>query len=247
MTLLEMMVVIAIIGLSMLLIAGGFRTMTGAEMIDNATELTAIMRRASQLAIEHGDIHRVVLDLDKQTYTVEVCQGATAIQRNELITATDEETKKKAIEHAKAKLDQLPSDALAAGDPEEAAHRAASLAGHHMADRTCIPATDSVTGDSQGKGWQRQLGVDKGIKFRNVYVAHRDDAVKAGQVAVYFFPTGSAEKALIEVTDGDRVFTVVIAGLTGRVDLLDEEVKNVDERMLKNVMGEHDKKRETDK
>lgn len=247
MTLLEMMVVIAIIGLSMLLIAGGFRTMTGAEMIDNATELTAIMRRASQLAIEHGDIHRVLLDLDKQTYVVEVCQGATAIQRNELITASDEEEKKKAVEHAKAKLDQLPTDALAAGDPEEAAHRAASLAGHHMADRTCIPATDSVTGDSQGKGWQRQLGVDRNIKFRNVYVAHRDDPVKSGQVAIYFFPVGSAEKALVELTDGDRVFTVSVAGLTGRIELLDEEVKNVDQRMMKNPMGERDVKREVDK
>jgi type II secretory pathway pseudopilin PulG len=244
MTVLELMIVLAILGLSLVLVRGGIRVLTRADMVENATELSAVMRRASQLAIEHGDVHRVILDLDKQTYSVEVCQGATAIQRNELITATDAEEKKKAIERAKARIETLPNDAFAAGDPEEAAKRTASLAGHHMADRTCIPATDSVTGDAVGKGWTRELNAGKGIKFKQIYVQHRDDPAKAGQVAIYFFPQGSSEKAVIEVTDGSEVFSVLVYGLTGRVELVDGELKDINDHMLKNVMGDRDAKRE---
>jgi type II secretory pathway pseudopilin PulG len=247
MTLLEMMVVLAILALSMLLLRSGFRALTRADLVDNATELTAVMRRASQLAIEHGDVHRVILDIDKQTYTVEVCQGSTSVVRNEAIMAADEEDRKKAIERAKAKIETLPNDAFAAGDPEEAAKRTAALAGHHMADRQCTVATEGVSGDSTGKGWIRELNTAKGIKFRQVYVQHRDDPAKTGQVAIYFFPVGSAEKAVVELTDGSDVFSVLVYGLTGRVELLDSELKDVNDHMLKNVMGDHDAKRENEK
>jgi hypothetical protein len=113
-----------------------------------------------------------------------------------------------------------------------------------MADRTCILATDSVTGDAVGKGWMRELTTSKGIKFKQVYVQHRDDAAKAGQVAIYFFPQGSSEKAVIEVTDGSDVFSVLVYGLTGRVELVDGELKDINDHMLKNVMGDRDAKRE---
>src|SRR5215813_12117070 len=101
MTLLEVMVVLAILALSMLLLRSGFRALTRADLVENATELTAVMRRASQLAIEHGDVHRVIIDIDKQSYAVEVCQGSTSVVRNEAIMAADEEDRKKALERAK--------------------------------------------------------------------------------------------------------------------------------------------------
>lgn len=243
MTVLEIMVVLAIIGGLFYIARSGFRLVTKADLVEDSTELTAVMRRASQLAVEHGELHRVVLDLDKQGYAVEVCQGAVAIARNELVKADDEATKR-ALERGRQRLAGLPPDALATGDPEEATRRAAALAGHHVADRMCKPADDSITGDSNGKGWLRKLRSAKGVKFKEVWVAHRDDSATKGQVAIYFFPLGGAEKAVIELTDDSEVFTVLVFGLTGRVELHDGTLRDVNDHMLKNVMGDRDAKRE---
>jgi type II secretory pathway pseudopilin PulG len=243
MTVIEIMVVLAIIGGLFFVARSGFRLLTKADLVEDSNELTAVMRRASQLAVEHGDLHRVVLDLDSQGYVVEVCQGQTAIARNELLKTDDEETKR-ALERGRQRMNGLPSDAVTTADPEEATKRAAALAGHHIADRVCRPADDSVTGDSNGKGWLRKLRKDKGIKFKEIWVQHRDESATKGQVAIYFFPLGSAEKAVIELTDGNEVFTVLVFGLTGKVELHDGTLRDVNDHMLKNAMGDKDTKRE---
>ncbi|HEY0480928.1 MAG TPA: type II secretion system protein [Kofleriaceae bacterium] len=246
MTVLEIMIVLAIIGGLFFIARSGFRLMTKADLVEDANELTAVMRRASQLAVEHGDLHRVVLDLDSQAYVVEVCQGQASIARNELLKVDDEEAKR-ALERARQRLNGLPPDALATGDAEESTRRAAALAGHHVADRTCRPADDSITGDANGKGWARKLRKDKGIKFKEIWVQHRDDSATKGQVAIYFFPLGSSEKSVIELTDGSEVFTVLVFGLTGRVELHDGTLRDINDHMLKNAMGDKDAKRETEK
>ena len=243
MTLLEIMVVIAIIGMLLLLARTGFRLVTKADLVEDSTELAAIMKRTNQLAIEHGDVHRIVFDLDKNAYVVEVCQGAATIARNELVTI-DAAKKKEMIERGKDRMINMPSDAFAAGDPEEAARRQMALAGAHVADRECIAATDSFSGDAAGKGWARMLRSGKGVKFKDIYVQHKDDPVTKGQVALYFWPTGSSEKAVIEVTDGTDVFSILVYGLTSRVELRDGALKDPNDHMLKNVMGDKDAKRE---
>lgn len=246
MTVLEIMVVLAIVGGLVYIVRSGFRMVTKADLVEDATELTAVLRRASQLAVEHGELHRVVLDLDAEGFVVEVCQGAVGIARNELLKADDEETKR-ALEKGRQRLTGLPPDALATGDPDEATRRATALAGHHVADRTCKRADNSVTGDSNGKGWVRKLRKDKGVKFKEIWVAHRDDSATKGQVAIYFFPLGGAEKAVIEMTDGSEVFSVLVFGLTGRVELHDGQLRDVNDHMLKNAFGDRDAKREGQK
>jgi type II secretory pathway pseudopilin PulG len=246
MTILEIMIVIAIIGGMSFLALNGFRLVTKADLVDNANELAAIMRRTSQLAIEHGEMHRLLMDLDSHQYVVEVCRGETAIVRNEALR-TDEEAAKRALERGKQRLSELPTDALAVGDPDEALRRATAVAGHHVSDRQCVPATEGLTGDAQGKGWARKLLSNKGIKFKEVWVQHRDDSATKGQVAVYFFPMGSAEKAVVEITDGSETFSILVYGLTGRVELKDGALRDPEEHMLRNAMGEKDAAREDQK
>jgi hypothetical protein len=188
----------------------------------------------------------VVLDLDKHVYVVEVCQGQTAIVRNEALRNDDDEAKR-ALERGKQRLAELPSDALAVGDPDEAVRRATAVAGHHVADRTCVPATEGMSGDSTGKGWARGLKASNGIKFKEVWVQHRDESVAKGQVAIYFFPMGSAEKAVVELTDGSDTFSVLVHGLTGRVELRDGTLADVDDHMLRNALGDKDADREEPK
>jgi prepilin-type N-terminal cleavage/methylation domain-containing protein len=242
-TVLELMIVIAIIGAAAFLLRSGYRAATKADLVDNANELAGIMRRTSQLAIERGELHRVVIDFEKHLYVVEVCQGQTAIKRNEALRV-DEEEAKRALERGKQRMQDLPPDALAAGDPDEAVKRASAIAGHHIADRTCMPASEGVTGDAAGRGWGRALKAESNVKFKEVWVQHLDESVTKGQVAIYFFPMGSAEKAVVEITDGGDTFTVLVHGLTGRIELTDGPLRDVEDHMLRNVMGDKDAQRE---
>jgi type II secretory pathway pseudopilin PulG len=253
-TILELMIVIAVIGAGAFLLRAGLRAVTKADLVDDAVEFAAILKRTNQLSIELGELHRVVIDLDalnpeaeqRFDYVVERCQGSAAIARNEELRP-DQEGVKRAAERGRQKMNQLPPDALAVGDPDEAMKRTLAVAGHHVADRTCSPAVDGFTGDTGGKRWGRALRVAKGIKFKAAWVQHRDDRITKGQVAIYFFPTGSATKAVVELTDGGEVYTVLVHGLTGRVELRDGALRDPEDHMLRNVMGDKDAKRESDK
>lgn len=243
MTVLEIMIVLAILGGGVVLVRTGFRMLTKADLVENAVELSAVLRRAGQLAIENGEMHRVVFNIEKGIYVVEVCQGQISILRNEKLNADPEEVKE-ALERGKQRMGTLPADAFAAGDADEGTKRVTALAGHHIADRMCSPATTAMTGDVSGKGWERSLYSGKGIKFQEIWVQHRDEGITKEPVAIYFFPMGSAEKAVIEVTDGSETFSVLVHGLTGRVELRDGKLRSVDDHMMKNVMGDRDAERD---
>jgi prepilin-type N-terminal cleavage/methylation domain-containing protein len=118
MTILELMIVLAIIGAGIFLLRSGFRIITKADLVESSTELAAVLKRTGQLAIEKGELHRVVFDVDKQLYAVESCQGAPTIQRNEQLRP-DEEATKRAIDKGKERMKDLPADAMAS-DPEAA-------------------------------------------------------------------------------------------------------------------------------
>jgi hypothetical protein len=171
----------------------------------------------------------------------------------------DEEKTKRAIEKA-TKLRDLPTDALAVGDPEEAMRRSKAIAGHHIADRTCMPATEGVSGvhhnvkkaylkiGDQQADWIRNLNVVVGVKFQEVWVQHKHDSTKKGDVAIYFWPNGSAEKAVIELANNDGdVRTIMVHGLTGRIQQKTGKLEDIDSHMLRNVLNQKDKVRESDK
>ena len=320
MTVLEMMIVLAIIAMATLLLRAGVGVLTKDAIVENSNELIAIMRRSRTLAIEHGEMVRLTMDMDKGAYVVEECKGSLALKRNELLSADpekkklaleqakarlqgmpvdtspgatdpedatkralavekgemhrviidtdkqiyavemcqgertisrneavrpDEETTKRALEKGKERLKDLPAESMAA-DPEAATKQALSVAGHHIADRMCSPV-DDPSSDAEGKGWVRTLKANKGVKFKEIWVQHRDESVTKGQVAVYFFPNGSSEKAVIEITDGEDTFSVLVWGLTGRVELKDGVLRDVNEHMMRNAMGDKDAKREDER
>lgn len=250
---------IAILGVMMYVMRTAFNRVTKADLVEDVDELAAMLRRTSQLAIESGEQHRVVFDVEKGVYRIEVCQGAIGLVRQQAVEKEqdDKEKTEEAIKRGKERLRDLPEDALAVGDPDEAVKRAKAISGHHIADRTCMPATEYVSGVNHGihkqvvqageqpSQWIRNLNAKAGIKFAEIWVQHRDDGVKEGEVAIYFFPSGSAEKAVIELQDDDKDYrTVMVNGLTGRVTQKSDRLADVDEVMLRNVLGDKNKERE---
>lgn len=245
MTMLEIMIVLAIIAGGALLVRTGFRLVTKADLAEGAIEVTNVLHNTADLAKAKAVMHRVVFDFDKHALVVEACQGAKTIRPKEPLQG-DPAADARAMERAQERLRQMPADALATGDMDAAAKRASALAGQHIGDRTCAPVKEAVSGDAQGRGWLRQLRADKGIKIKKIYAQHLPEPQSSGQVALYFFADGSAEKAVVELTDGSAVFSILVHGLTGQVELTDEELRSPDDHMLRDPRGEATKARQGD-
>jgi len=242
MTVLELMVVIAIIGALSYVAYGAVRSFTKADLVDDVTDIASLFRRTSTLAQERGKLTRVVFDFDKGVAMTEVCDGAPRAQRLKPgDKPLDPDKLKHDLADARQRLQEnAQMHAALASTPEEEMKIAAALAGHHVGDQACQPVTDAFSGDTKGQPLLLKLDADAGIKLREIWVQHRKESVTTGQVAVNFFPIGSAEKAVVEVSDGSVTYSVKVYGLSGQVEVLDGEVENVDDFMMRNVEGDRE-------
>ncbi len=255
MTVLEIMIVLAIIGMLAWLGYAGMRILTGQALAEDTLDLATVMRRTETLALESATPVRLVIDLDHQQYWVEACLGDPTLTRAKQERAVDAEATQKAVEEAQGRLASLPAGQLKVDSPEAATKMALALAGHDVGGRVCYPV-DRMPGelaeklgtvrsfDSMGRGLRRALNRDRGVKVREVWVQHLEDSVTAGTVSISFFPGGWAEKAIVVIGDGRSTNTLYLFGLTGRVEIKDGEPRNPDDHMLRNAKGEDDAERE---
>ena len=247
MTVLEMMVVLAIIGMLAAFGYGVVRKLTRADLVSDTNRLAAIMSRASELAQETGHLYRVVIDADEDVVTVESCEGNGAVQRLKPgeKPLTDKEVKDR-IADAKGKLaatkdgNMMQQGMMQVPTPADDAKTAAAIAGHHVGDQLCTTVVDVWSGDDSGRPLVLKLKKDSGVKPKEVWVQHRLDSVTTGKSYVYFFPLGSAERAIVELTDGDAVYSVRTYGLSGRIETIDGEVPDAADIMRRDASGERE-------
>ena len=253
MTVLEIMIVLAIIGFMAYLAVSGFRFISGAALSEDTSNLALMLRRTQLLAVEAGVPTRVVIDFDKQAYWVEVCEGDPTLSRVKEEEKADAEHAQEELDKARQRLLTLPGGQMQASSPEDEAKMAAALAGRKVGGRVCAPigtgnANEKLgpvfTGDSMGNDLKRRLQTERSVKFREVWVQHLEKSVSGGQVSISFFPLGWAEKAIVEVgTSDDDIETVLVHGLTGRVEVRAGALRDPDDHMLRNVKGEREAER----
>jgi prepilin-type N-terminal cleavage/methylation domain-containing protein len=247
MTLLEMMVVMVIIGAMAYFGYGVVRRLTRADLVEDSTRMAQLMAFASERAAETGQLHRVTIDLDEGVAYVEVCQGAGALHRYKHgEQQLDAKQAAREIEDAKGRMQAGKGGGMAraikASSPEEETKIASALAGHHVGDQACTRVTEGLI-DEDNPIPVLKLDKDRGIKARQVWVQHRDDSVTTGQVSIYFFPLGSAEKAIVELTDGSDTYSVRVHGLTGQIETVDGEIREAAGFIHKDVTGEKEAER----
>lgn len=62
-----------------------------------------------------------------------------------------------------------------------------------------------------------QLG--KEVKFLSVWVEHQPERYTTGQAFLYYWPSGLAENASIQIAQGEDVMSLLVSPLTGRVQV----------------------------
>lgn len=195
-TLVELMIAVAVIAVMAAAVIPSVASLSGADARKGAGELSGSLRYLFDTAALRHATCRMVLDLDARSFGAECAPGLVGVAR------TDGKGRP-ALDDAKDLEDRFPD--------EKDAERRRLLA------KTRFGAfTDQLLRP-------RTLPGQTGI--RQVRVEGRREPVTEGKAYVHFFPGGQAERAYVEVADGNTVYTVVVEPFSGRARVVTGVVK----------------------
>jgi len=196
-TLIEILVVIAIIATASLMVVPAVNSLSGADAKKAAGELAGSMRALFDTAALRHQTCRLAIDLPEEkdkrpTYWAECAPGPAGAAAAGARDEDDDDLARR-----------FPDEA----DPEIRRMLSASTFGK-LKDRMIA---------------QREL--PGRTRFGPIHLEGRRDAQETGTAYVYFFPGGQAQRAWIPVVDGKNLFTVVTEPFTGRVRVVAGKVE----------------------
>ncbi len=200
-TLIEVMIVIILMALVASGVSYAFGALERTQLRSSCVRIAAAARYAYNRAISHGSTVRVVLDLERHTIGFEEAHGRVTLARTS-------DSRRRDLER-----DDPGADA-AAVDPWAAAQA-------RLADTLRPSFGASPFSALEGRRYEtRPIG--DGITIEQLITPHEPDPRDDGRGAIYFFPGGQTEHAVVWLSDGgDRVFSVEIHPLTGRARIRD--------------------------
>jgi prepilin-type N-terminal cleavage/methylation domain-containing protein len=222
MTLVEILIVLAIVAVMVWLMPNQLGILRKGSVRNDAARLAAAMRWSYDRAAATAAHHRMVIDLDKDTFQVERCEGTIRMVRSMDEAHAEEQqainSQYQMLPEMAAAIEkgQAPPGAGAGAYAPPGAAAAMALPGASQA--ADVGSSGAALKCQPVKGKQGKVQhLTK--KISKVYVAHLTDAATAGTVVINFFPNGRAERAVVEVGEGDDVFSLRLWALTGRVQI----------------------------
>jgi general secretion pathway protein H len=221
-TLIEVMIVLAIIALVTVLSVVGLRSFAKTDLRNTASRMAGAIRYLFDRASTTGKVHRLVLDFDNGKYWAEVSDDPFIIpggketdetrQKEAEKAAKEEEAKREAEEKEKFFGTQaIPSKYL----PKPFVPKRAKFG--TFREMVVRPSTLKST-----------------VLLNDIYTPRLAKPLAAGQGYIYFFPLGMTEAAIVHLSDAKRetFYSLVVHPLTGRVQVkssfveppLDEQV-----------------------
>jgi general secretion pathway protein H len=220
-TLIEVIVVLAIIGLIMGLGVRGMRSLAKSDLRESSAHLSGAMRYLFDRASTTGKIHRLVIDMETEQYWAEVSddrffipresESEQAMRRREDREADEDEEEQKRLERNAKNYDNSST-------PESSSFDLSKLEiGDFKPKRARFAAFKEVA--------IKPVKLKK-AKIRSVYTPRLTDPLTSGRAYVYFFPLGQTESAIITMSDdsGPPTYSLVVHPITGRVRIYDQEV-----------------------
>jgi Tfp pilus assembly protein FimT len=208
MTLLEIIMVIAIVALAASGVSFSVGALTRTNLKSGAGKMGAAFRYAYNRAVTQGTTVRVHFTIPGSTFSVEEAHSGVMVAR-----AKEKEEKKNLDEDGKA---------VSAVDPW-----AAAQARINQPDKPSVGASPfSPLTTSEGELLKRfqNVSIGRGVQIIKLIVPHEPEPVTQGEGSVHFFPGGRTERAVVQLGDGrGGVYSVAVHPLTGRVKVYAEE------------------------
>ncbi len=203
-TLLEISIGLVLMGLMVAVAVPSLNAVTGARLKESTNLLAGAIRDTYARTALLGRSTRVVLDMEQQAWWIEETEGVARVKpkqeanRDGKITLVPEDDR----------LDGIEADTT---DAKEQAKLALLSS----------PAFHAVEGE-----WGQVQKLPSEVRFKSIWIEHLDEKVSGGVTALYFYPGGFTEEALITLTDddqGSRTMTLAVQSLTGEVFVENEE------------------------
>ena len=200
-TLVEVLIVVALVGVVMGGTALSLNIADGARLKQSAVLIAGAIRVAYSHANATSKVVRLVLDFDERRVTLEEGSGVMQLAKNELSggAAGATEAERKAIEESEAILKgpRQPRPTFKAVSPLGFTNESAQRPGREL---------------------------PKNIRFRQIETGHQDEPQKTGRVYLYFWPGGQTERAAVQLSilgsDNDvDILTLIVSPLTGKAEL----------------------------
>jgi general secretion pathway protein H len=218
-TLIEMMMVIAIVGLLMAVSAYTYRNISRADLRTGAGKVSGAMRFAFDRAMMTGTYIRLAVDIDKGRVWLEMSKDRVSLRSGRKQLATD---KPPGEEDAPAPKQQKPALPLGLGGGDDSGGGAIDVKGLISAyERDVKPlARPKARFNRLGGAKTRTVKLKKGVTITAVATPRMEEPVDKGVAYIYFFPQGHAEPAIVHFragADDDEgdYYSVVLHPLTG--------------------------------
>lgn len=240
-TLIEILIVLAVMGLMVAMLVVGFGAGRNAEISRATTQVANTVRYGFDKARVNGQYYRMVLDLDSGTFSLQAAEDAM------YLPATDRDGKIREIDKSdleeQAQRDQRAEQSFNRS-VQSAAYRAGGTGGGggggddggdtdgeldvykpqpRKVPRAKPPLFSSFEDENSLSELAKPFKLPEGVKI--VYVRTADDLepIKKGEASLYFFPRGRTQKAHIQIAsdDGQIEYTIKVEPLTGRVTVVD--------------------------
>lgn len=199
MTLIEIMVVTAIMALGMTGMAFSLGALAQTNLKAGATRFASAARYAYNRAVVRGTTVRLAFDMPAGKFSVEEAHGKVTLAR-----ADDERHENEAE----------GGEAVAAVDPWVAAKNRVNEA---LKPTLGASPFGPIT-DDEGTAIKRYTGIElpRHVQLVKLSVPHEPEPRTQGKGAVHFFPGGYSEHAVVVFSDGsDALMSVEMHPLTG--------------------------------
>jgi len=218
-TLVEMTIAIGVVAVLFGTVVMGIGALTGAKARSSTGELAALIRSLYDTAALSGKTCRLVFELPPRNvqeaaggaqYRAECAEGAVTMSRDREGQLQEENQERERDE------DRPPPErrTLTSGDDEPTLEELMAREQQRVEDASRFSEYTSEE--------VRDTRLPADVKV-SVWTRAQREAVENGVAYVYFFPQGTAERAMIFVEQGDNAWTIDISPLTGRTQVLSEK------------------------
>lgn len=224
-TLLEMIIVIAMIALLMGGAVMAIGAVTGSKAKAAATELAGTIRLLYDSAALTGRTCRLVFELPAAKdddspvkYHAECAKAGLTARKDreeELRELRDTDRARKREEEKKRVEADARFRSLGSGDGPSV---------QELMAREKLRVEDDARFDVYSNEEIAERALPDAVRI-TVWTRHQRDPVKTGTAYMYFFPQGFTERSQLTVRQGSNIWTLTVASLTGKVAIVPDELE----------------------